>query len=384
MQKNYASAVFDRKKQLKTKGVGKVEILVCLSHSVKKYIGIKTCTEKEWKFYQTSIELAKELAMYNSLAQELHNSGNAITIYNFNMLIGIGQEAQEEMEKAKQIASATGFLDFMEAEIKKERLAEGTHKRKMVVHRALKEWGKMNRFTQVTVDNVCKFDEWLREDEGRSDVTLNNYHKALRMYTRTAFEQGFIKEDPYKHSRCKFSKGKCKERKPLIEPELLRIRKLKGLSSRFEKARDLFVFSAYTGLAYADNQAFDFETMAEKHGDTYYIDGSRIKTDHTFFTPILPPAMEVLKKYNYQLPQLSNQKLNEYLKTIRELAKINKPITSHVARHSFATLILTYDIPIENLARMMGHTDIKTTQIYGKILKKNIETKVKKIADKIR
>lgn len=384
MQKNYASVVFDRKKQLKTKGVGKVEILICLSHSVKKYIGIKTCTEKEWKFYQISIELAKELAMYNSVAQELYNSGNDITIYNFNMLIGIGAEAQEEQMKAKQIASATGFLDFMAAEIKKEHQAEGTFKRKMVVHRALEAWSKMNRFMQVTVDKVCQFDAWLREDGGRSDVTVNNYHKALKIYTRAAFEQGFIKEDPYKSSRCKFVKGKCKERRPLIEAELKRIRNLKGLSDKLEKARDIFVFSAYTGLAYSDNQAFDFETMTEKHGNIYYIDGGRIKNDNIFYTPILPPAMEILEKYDYQLPKLSNQKLNDYLKVIKELAKIHKPMTSHVARHSFATLSLTYDIPIENVSRMMGHKDIKTTQIYAKILKKNVEVKVKKVAKRIR
>ena len=384
MKKNFANVIFDRRKVLKTKGEAKVEIYIYLSPGQKKYIPLKTCTEREWKIYQRSIELAKELAMYNAIAEDMCKSGEEMTLFNFNVRIGIGEDAKEEMEKAKQIASATGFLDFMEAEIKKERLASGTLNRKMVVHRALKAWSKMNRFTQVTVDKVCQFDAWLREDEGRSDVTVNNYHKALRIYTRAAFEQGFIKEDPYKSSRCKFTRGKCKERKPLLESELQRIRKLKGLSSRFEKARDLFIFSAYTGLAYADNQAFDFETMAEKHGDTYYIDGSRIKTDHTYFTPILPPAMEVLEKYDYQLPQLSNQKLNEYLKTIKELAKINKPMTSHVARHSFATLILTYDVPIENLARMMGHTDIKTTQIYGKILKKNIETKVKKITGKIR
>lgn len=384
MQKSYASVVFDRKKQLKTKGVGKVEINIYLSRLQRKFITVKTCTDSEWKFYKTSWELANEIAMYNTIVEDMVKGGEAMTIDSFKQHIGIGEEAKEEREKAKKIASATGFLDFMEEEINKERQAEGTFRRKMVVHRALKAWGKMNRFTQITVDNVCKFNEWLREDEGRSDVTLYNYHKALKMYTRAACEQGFIKEDPYKHSRCKFEKGKCKERRPLIESELQRIRKLNGLSSRFEKARDLFIFSAYTGLAYSDNLAFDFETMAEKHGDTYYIDGSRIKTEHSFFTPILPPAMEVLKKYDYQLPQLSNQKLNEYLKTIKELAKIHKPMTSHVARHSFATLILTYDIPIEKLSRMMGHSDIKTTQIYGKILKKTIEVKVKKVAKRIR
>ena len=94
--------------------------------------------------------------------------------------------------------------------------------------------------------------------------------------------------------------------------------------------------------------------------------------------------MEILEKYDFQLPKLSNQKLNDYLKVIKELAKIHKPMTSHVARHSFATLSLTYDIPIENVSRMMGHKDIKTTQIYAKILKKNVEVKVKKVAKRIR
>lgn len=384
MQKNYASAVFDRKKQLKTKGVGKVEILICLSRTVKKYITMKSCTEKEWKFYQSSIELAKELSMYNTIAQELHNSGDEITIYNFNLRIGQGEEAKAEMEKAKLMASPTGFIDFVKEEIEKEKCAPGTLRRKMVAYRALKSWGKMNRFSQVTDTNVYLFDEMLQEDNTRTRVTIHNYHKTIKKCTRIAYDKGLIKVDPYKSTRCKFNRGKSKERRPLIEAELKRIRNLKGLSDKLEKARDIFVFSAYTGLAYSDNQAFDFETMTEKHGKTYYIDGGRIKNDNIFYTPILPPAMEILEKYDYQLPKLSNQKLNDYLKVIKELAKINKPMTSHVARHSFATLSLTYDIPIENVSRMMGHKDIKTTQIYAKILKKNVEKKVNKMAGKIR
>ena len=77
--------------------------------------------------------------------------------------------------------------------------------------------------------------------------------------------------------------------------------------------------------------------------------------------------MAILKKYKYQLPHISNQKLNDYLHLVEKMAKLKKPLTTHVARHSFATLVLSYDIPIENLSRMLGHANIKTTQIYGKI-----------------
>ena len=133
---------------------------------------------------------------------------------------------------------------------------------------------------------------------------------------------------------------------------------------------------AYTGLAYCDMAVFNFSTMTEAHSDYTYIDGSRLKTGSNFFTPILPPAMDVLKKYNYKLPVISNQKINDYLDILRERLGINKKVTCHIARHSFATLILSYDLPIENLKRMLGHKNITTTQIYGKILKSNVEKNV--------
>ena len=147
-------------------------------------------------------------------------------------------------------------------------------------------------------------------------------------------------------------------------------------SGRIDRARDLFVFMAYTGLAYCDMSVFNYSTMTEEHTDYTYIDGSRMKTGSNFFTPILPPAMEVLKKYNYKLPVVSNQKINDYLDILRERLGINKKVTCHIARHSFATLILSYDMPIENLKRMLGHKNITTTQIYGKILKSNVEKNV--------
>ena len=83
--------------------------------------------------------------------------------------------------------------------------------------------------------------------------------------------------------------------------------------------------------------------------------------------------MEILERNNYELPHMSNQKVNDGLKVLKGLAKITKPVSFHVARHSFATLTLSHNVPIEKLARMMGHQDIKTTQIYAKILKSTIQ-----------
>lgn len=384
MKKSYASVVFDRKNQLAAKGEGKVEIYIYLTRTQKKYITIKTCTESEWKFYQHSVQLASEIAMYNSVAEGMVLEGVDLTIYNFVNRLGLDNATREKMEKAKLVASSTGFLDFMLAEIEKEKIAPGTRMRKDVTYRAVKEWGKMNRFAQVTQSAIIAFDDWLHTSAERSTVTIHNYHKILKMYTRAAYEQGYISENPYDSKRCHFERGKYKERNPLTEEELVKVRGLKGLDPKLERARDIFVFCAYTGLAYVDSQAFDFDTMAEKHDGTYFIDGSRIKTGNKFFTPILPPAMEILKKYDYKIPRISNQKLNDYLHLVEKFAKLTKPMTTHVARHSFATLVLSYDIPIENLARMMGHSNIKTTQVYGKILKTTIERHARNLSALIR
>jgi site-specific recombinase XerD len=178
-----------------------------------------------------------------------------------------------------------------------------------------------------------------------------------------------IPADPYE--RVKLSRGKSKERQPLTEDELDKLRTIK-LSEPMDHVRDLFIFSAYTGLAYCDVQIFNFEQMTEKIGKIYYIDGERLKTGTKFFTPILNPAMEVLKKYDYNLPKITNQKGNEYLHLIQHAMGLRKSLTFHVARHSFATLAISHGVPIEDVARMLGHEDIRTTQIYAKILKTTI------------
>lgn len=383
MKTTFVSVIYDRKKRVKATGEGKVEFYIHFSRYEKKYVTIKTCNPIEWRKYQKSDELRLELATYHQVAQKMYDSGEEMTVANLNYHLGIEPSKPKRKELDKKLTSKDGFITFMNEEIDKEKLASGTKARKKVAIDAVIRFGRLSSFSQLTPENVKAFDDFLQNERARTLVTINNYHKTVRMYTQLAFLLGYIKSDPYKHPLCKFSKGTSKERRPLTEEELIQLRNLDDLPLKLERARDLFVFCAYTGLSYSDSQIFDFNTMTEKQDGLYFIDGKRVKTGHTFFTPILPPALDVLKKYGYVVPKISNQKANDFLHVIEARMKLNKPMTVHVARHSFATLLMTNDVPVENIARMLGHTNIKTTQIYAHILKTTIGRHALAVAAKI-
>lgn len=376
MAKETITVVYDRKKKVETTGKGKVELCIYLARGERKYLTIKECFPFELDKYLQSKDFRIQMAAYTRVIKDMKKHGEAMTIENFNNHLGIPTKKQEhkQNENKKLLSSPRGFIEFMEKEIKKENLQPGTIKRHKVVIDALDRYGKMSCFDNLTSKNVKGFDEFLREeDSNRADVSINNYHKIVKKYTRLAYQMELIPKNPYESPMCKFKRGECKERRPLSEEELLKVYNLKGLTTGEEHARDLFVFSAYTGLAYADNQNFDFSNMTQKAGKIYYIIGERLKTGHTFYTPILPPAMAILKKYDYKLPKMTNQDMNRFLHLVEARAELHKPLTSHVARHSFATLVLNKDIPIEDVARMLGHTSINTTRIYAKIQTKTIE-----------
>ena len=371
MKRKAVTVVFDRLNQVDEKGVGKVEIVVRLSRTAKKNIQIATMTTKEWAKEKNKPYILAEIERYQKIVDAMETFGEEMTVVNFNAHIGITGKAYQKKVKEEEDKeeNTLSFLDFMRDNIATAKIRESTRSQKLVSLKALMEYGKIESFADVTVQNIREFDKWLRKDGIRSDVCINNYHKNLKLQTRKACQEGLIDKDPYE--LIKFPRGKCKARRPLIETELKKMREMK-LPEREARIRDLFIFAAYTGLAFCDTQDFDFRTMTEQIGDLYYIDGSRLKTGTNFFTPILPPAMEVLKKYNFKLPKISNQKANDILHMIEVRMGLNKPVTFHVARHSFATLSLSHDIPIEKVARMLGHKDIKTTQIYAKVLKSTI------------
>ena len=376
MNAENVSVIYDRKHTAKAKGVAKVEIRVYLGNGVRKYVTVGEATPRTWKKLATSNDVLNQVKKFQKILSAMDVMGEKMTKPNFERHIDEMDaqltpdiRSENEYEGTDQNQS---FIDYMEKQVDSEKIAEGTRRQKHVVIDSLKRYGKIKTFADLTAKNIFDYDQWLHQEigDGRGYVTIKGYHKKIHKYVLQLWKCNMIPSDPYNQVTIK--SGKSKERDPLLEEQMVAIRKAEMPELKVEHARDLFVFSCYTGMAYCDVMAFDFKSMTIKCGDMYYIDGSRIKTGGVFFTPILPPAMEVLKKYDYKLPHMSNQKANEYLKIIRIQLNIRQNMTFHVARHSFATLALAHGIAIENVAKMLGHKNIKTTQIYASALRKTL------------
>lgn len=265
----------------------------------------------------------------------------------------------------------SSFLDFMQQRIQERNLREGTKRAQQVALDALRRFGRIKTFASLTSANLYAFDMFLRnENPDRVQTTLHGYHKRIKTYANEAYKLGYISENPYDHFEDK--RGRAKPRKPLTRDELEAIRSL-PLSGKLDRVRDLFVFCCYTGLAVADLSAFSYERHVVERDGMLYIDGNRIKTGTEFFTPLLNPALDILTKYDNKLPVISGQKYNDYLHVIEAKLGLRKPLTSHVARHTFATTVcLSNDIPIETVSKMLGHRHVSTTEIYAKIMKENV------------
>lgn len=372
--KQHVRVVYDRKKASAKSGTGKVELSVYLKEGERKWITVGTATPQNWPSVSTSRSITSKVEHYEQIIKAMELLKEDMTIANFNRHLEL-----EELNLNQDKVLFNGhdlrqsFVAFCRKHMEEENLAKNSLKDIKVVLDSVEKSGFLNTLADLTPANVRAYDAWLRKPNTRTDYTINGYHKKVRKYTKILWQQEMISVDPYDH--VKFPKGKNKERHPLTENEIIMIRDA-NLVGRKDRARDLFIFMAYTGLAYCDMCLFNFQTMTEKHDGYYYIDGARLKTGSSFFTPILPPALAVLEKYNFKLPIISNQKLNEYLHIIQDSLDITKEVTCHIGRHSFATLMLTYGISLDKVKRMLGHKNITTTQIYAKILKKNVEESV--------
>lgn len=388
MKKGQVYVVFDRKYKVKKgeDGTGTVDVFVYLTRSERKYVAMGKCKRSEFETFSQKKKVQAMVRKCEKVISALSDLNLEVNLENFNTYFERGdvksaarRSASTNMYKSTDLNQE--FIPYMQKFVDEEELGDGTRAHKQTTINALKEFGKIKTFADLVPSKILAFDKWLHNGV-RKEPSIYNYHKNLHKVTRFMRMSDMIPSDPY--NQVPIKRGKCKERKPLTEKELCKLRELKlEKGNKLDKVRDLFIFAAYTGMAFCDVMLFDFKTMTVKVDGMYYIDGFRIKTQGAFFTPILQPAMDVLKKYNYKLPRISNQKANDYLHLLQDKLGIRKNMTFHVARHSFATLVLSHDVPIEDLAKMLGHKDIKVTQIYAKILNNTIERHSRELQNKI-
>lgn len=375
-KKSAVKAVWDRRGLAAKRGHGYVEIAIYLGPGQRKYLAFGNATEMEWVRLQKSRKIAEQIEKYDAIINAMRTLGEEMTIENFDSHLDL-QEVVEEATKDESkmfngYDQTESFIEFVRDILEQENCALGTMKHKRVVLRSLEDFGRIQTFEDLTPSNIMAYDRWLHNG-ARTDVTISQYHKYVHYYINVLLMEERIPSDPYKKVRIK--KGESKERQPLTEQELIKVRDAEIEREKLDRVRDLFIFMAYTGLSYIDTQSFDFKKMTvyDEEAQMYYIDGKRLKTKTKFFTPILPPALAVLKKNDFRLLKISNQKANDHLHTIEEKLGISHPMTCHIARHSFATLCLAHDVPMEDVSKMLGHTNLKTTQRYAKVLQRTIQ-----------
>lgn len=221
---------------------------------------------------------------------------------------------------------------------------------------------------------IKDFETFLLTDTKRSNNGVIKILQSLKKITLEARALGYISKDPF--ALIKFKKTPY-ERGYLTNTELKKIEEIE-LSPRLDRARDMFVFSCYSGLAFVDAKNLLKKDIQLGQDGGQWIQIKRQKTNQKCDIPLLKKPLKILDKYkelngDFVFKRISNQKINEFLKEIASLCEIDKRVSFHLARHTFATTVtLNNNVPIETVSKAMGHSKISTTQIYAKILQSKV------------
>lgn len=286
-------------------------------------------------------------------------------------------EQHNEQYKLKVGKSAT-HKTYTRYELTKERLKHFMKEKYNLSDMPIKE------INVVFIENFYLF---IREEHQCTNNTTMKFIQRLRTIIYYAKNTGLVLNDPFSNYKFRFD---YVDREILTQEEIDMLYRKDFASNRLTQVRDMFVFSCYTGLSYIDVCELKESHIKMAFDNHLWIMTKRHKTNVNSNIRLLDIPKEIVEKYKgtqkdgLLLPVISNQKMNDYLKEIAEVCGIDKKITFHTARHSFATTIgLSNGVPIETVSKMLGHTNIRTTQIYAKITDLKISNDMEALAQKI-
>ena len=332
---------------------------------------------EEARILNTYLDILKG-NIYN-MQKEIIHDGNEATFENFRnkffgieerkkMLVPIFEDHNQKMEALLNQEFAPGTLERYKTSLK---------------HTIdfLKWKYNVSDIDIKKIDHVfvTEYEFYLRSVRKCANNTAVKYIKNFGKIIRICIANGWIDKNPFANFK---SKVKEVERVFLVEEELEVMANKEIKFERLALVRDIFLFSCYTGLAYIDVKQLSSLNINIGIDGFKWIFTNRQKTDTKSNIPLLPMAEEIIAKYKDHpqcinqgklLPILSNQKMNAYLKELADMCGIQKELTFHIARHTFATSVtLTNGVPIESVSKMLGHKNLRTTQHYAKILDKKV------------
>lgn len=319
--------------------------------------------------------------------REIKRYGTDVTVYQVRdafvgitvkhrMLLDVFKEYNEELEKreGKDLSKCT-IANYKRT---KERLAD-----------FIKYKFKRNDIPvkQINYGFVTSFDNYLITTGNCGTNTKVKYLQNLKTIITLAKNNGWIKSDPFVNFKIKREKSDCGF---LTQEELFVLKQKRFKVKRLESVKDIFVFSCFTGLSYVDVKKLEYNHIQHSFDENIWIRKKREKTGVQSNILLLEVPKMILKKYqgmlpnNIDLPVISNQRLNGYLKEIADICGIEKNLTFHLARHTFATTVtLAKGVPMETVSKMLGHTSLKTTQIYARITDQKIGHDMQELSKKL-
>ena len=393
------SIVWDHRGRVADGGLGQLEVRITIDRK-SYYIGtgIK-CHKSEFVAGQIvncpgARELNERLAIIYSKVLAHVNA-----CVDNNVAINTENIRKEVWLLVDMQTDRPSFIEWVEKQLPMLNLAEGTVKHYLPLVSRLTDFGKIRKWQDVTVENIVEWDAYLRtitkpisdarrkagvKPQHLGDGAIWNYHKNLKMLLNRAVLFDLLQQNPYDRLRGKFSRGTKESVEYLTEEEM---RQFEGMilptGSPLDVAHDLFIFQMWTGLSFSDAQAFDINDY-KWDGHRWNNTGERIKTGVPYVSSILPPALHVLEKYGMKVPKMNNADYNRQLKALQVMTGIKTRLHSHLARHTFATYMLRNGVKIENVSRMLGHTNITQTQRYAKVIAQSVRDDFEMIEEKIK
>ena len=244
------------------------------------------------------------------------------------------------------------------------------------------------KLEDVNHEFIAELDFFLRSKKGCNNNTSVKYLKNLSKIINHALNNSWISKNPLANYKLKHEKV---DRGFLTNEELDLLMGKVFTIKRLDQVRDVFIFQCFTGLAYCDTHQLTLQNILKDNNGNLWLKTARMKTHVVVNIPLLPKAIEIIDKYrssddvpsNKLLPTPSNQKLNAYLKEIADITGITKRLSSHLARHTFATTItLANGISLESVSKMLGHSNLVTTKIYARMLDSRVFTEMQMLKDK--
>lgn len=243
--------------------------------------------------------------------------------------------------------------------------------------------------TRIDHSFITDYEFYLRSVRNCANNTAVKYIKNFHKVVKICLDNDWITKNPFSNYKVKLNEV---EREFLSELEIQSLINKDFSIERLELVRDIFVFSCFTGLAYVDVKNLTLNNINFGIDGEKWIFTHRQKTETASKIPLLPIPEMLIEKYknhpqclneNKLMPILTNQRMNSYLKEIAAVCGINKELTFHIARHTFATTVtLSNGVPIESVSKMLGHKNIQTTQHYAKVLDRKVSDDMKILKDK--